>query len=264
MTRLQVRVGGKPATTGAQSVDRSCELLRAVARAGRDGSRLLDLCNATGLKRPTAHRILRSLVQAGLLQQYPQSPRYFLGLGLFELGLAAPNPIAGFPEIRGSVDQLAAATEDTVSLMLRSHEEVVCIWRAEGAFPIKANVLSVGDRRPLAASVAGLSILAALPAADAAVLIEQNTPDLPRYCRMAALDVLRHVQAGREAGYVVAFNGVMDGVAAVGCAVPAPYGHPYLALSISAVSSRIPPERIESLVGLLTKVTQKIAKLVRA
>ena len=261
MIRFDTQSGSRPATNGAQSVDRSCELLRAVARAGRQGSRLLDLCNATGLNRPTAHRILRSLVQAGLLQQYPQTPRYFLGPGLFELGLAAPNPIAGFPEIRGMVDQLATATEDTVSLMLRSHEEVVCVWRAEGAFPIKANMLGVGDRRPLAASVAGLSILAALPPADAAVLIAQNTPDLRRYCRMEVADVLRHVQAGREAGYVVAFNGVMDGVAAVGHAVAAPYGHPYLALSISAVSSRIPPERIESLAALLAKVTQKIARL---
>jgi DNA-binding IclR family transcriptional regulator len=222
---------------------------------------MVDLCAATGLNRPTAHRILRSLVQAGLLKQRVGSPRYFLGPGLFELGQAAPNPIASFPEVRGLVEQLSATTGDTAYLMLRSHEEVVCMWRAEGAYPIKANVLALGDRRPLGASVAGLSLLAALPAADASALILQNTPGLARHCRMEAADVERHVRVGRAAGYVVGCNAVMEGVTAVGHAVPAPYGHPYLALSISAVNARIPEQRIASLVALLGKVTQKIANL---
>lgn len=249
-------------SAGTQSVERGCELLRHVARGGRDGSRITDLCEATSLNRPTAHRILSSLVKAGLLQQHPGSPRYFLGSGLFELGMAAPSPIARFPQVRSMVEQLAAATGDTVYLMLRSHEEFVCVWRAEGAYPIKANVTAIGDRRPLASGVAGLSMLAGLPAANASLLIAQNAPQLAHFCRMSADDACRHVQSGREKGYVVGFGAVMEGVASIGKAVPAPYGHPYLGLSISAISSRIPPERIAGLAELLAKTTRDMAILI--
>ena len=59
-------------TAGAQTVDRACELLREIARTGPRGIRILDLCNTTGLSRPTTHRILRSLQAAGLVQQYTE------------------------------------------------------------------------------------------------------------------------------------------------------------------------------------------------
>jgi DNA-binding IclR family transcriptional regulator len=243
-------------------VKRACELLKHVARGGSAGSRITDLCEAAALNRPTAHRILASLVKAGLLQQHPGSPRYFLGSGLYELGMAAPSPIARFSQVRSMIEQLAATTGDTVYLMLRSHGEFICAWRAEGAYPIKANVTAIGDRRPIASGVAGLSILAGLPPADASLLIEQNEAELARFCRMSAADALRHVQAGRNKGYVLSYGAVMEGVAAVGMCVPSAYGHPYLGLSVSAISPRIPPERIEALVELLGKATREMSLLI--
>jgi DNA-binding IclR family transcriptional regulator len=54
----------------------------------------------------------------------------------------------------------------------------------------------------------------------------------------------------------------MEGVAAIGKYVPAPYGHPYLGLSISAISSRIPLERVETLDELLTRATREVAVLI--
>lgn len=246
---------------GAQTVDRACELLREIARTGIRGIRILDLCRASGLSRPTAHRILRSLQLAGLVQQSPDNRRYALGSGLFELGLAAPNPITLFPQVRSIVEELAASTNDTAYLMLRSYEDVLCAWRAQGAYPIKANIVALGDRRPLGASVAGLSILAHLPEEESAQLIEANSAYLPDFCRMTAADVTRHVQEARGKGYAVGVNAVMEGVTAVGMAVPASYRHPYLALSVSAINARIPPERIAELVIQLKRCAAKIADI---
>lgn len=245
--------------TGAQTVDRACELLREIARTGGRGIRLLDLCNAAGLSRPTAHRILRSLQMAGLVQQSTENRRYALGSGMFELGLAAPNPITQFPQVRSIAEELAASTNDTVYLMLRSYDDVVCAWRAQGAYPIKANVVALGDRRPLGASVAGLGILACLPREESDALIDTHGASLADFCRMTPADVKRHVEEARHKGYAVGVNAVMEGVTAVGMAVPASYQRPYMALSVSAISSRIPPERIPELVTLLKHSTAKIA-----
>ncbi|MDB5851021.1 MAG: hypothetical protein JWP29_4773 [Rhodoferax sp.] len=246
---------------GAQTVDRACDLLREVARGGALGVRILDLCNSTGLSRPTAHRILRSLQAAGLVQQLAENRRYALGSGMFELGLAAPNPIAQFPQVRSAIEELAASTNDTVYLMLRSYDDVVCAWRAQGAFPIKPNVVPVGERRPVAASMAGLALLGALPAADADALMQANRPDLARFCRMSFDDVQRNVRDARRNGYSTGANAVIEGITAVGIAVPASYGRPFLAMSVSAISYRIPPERVPELVGQLQRTAEKIATI---
>ncbi|MES2976946.1 MAG: helix-turn-helix domain-containing protein [Pseudomonadota bacterium] len=245
--------------SGAQTVDRACALLRELARSGATGLRLLDLCNSTGLSRPTVHRILQSLQTAHLVQQNPVTRRYALGGGLFELGLAAPSPLVQFPQVRSLVEELAASTDDTVYLMLRSYDDVLCAWRAQGAYPIKANVVALGDRRPISASVAGLALLASLPSAESARLIEGNSGSLPNFCRMTSADVSRHVADARRLGYSVGVNAVMEGVTAVGMAVPATYDRPYLSLSVSAISARIPASRIPELVAQLKQVADRVA-----
>lgn len=249
---------------GAQTVDRACELLRYIARHGAQGGvRLLDLCQGTGLNRPTAHRILRSLMAAGLVHQNAETRRYALGHGLFELGLAVPNPIARFPQVRSMVEELAASTNDTVYLMLRSYDDVVCAWRAQGAFPIKPNVVPLGERRPVAASMAGLALLGALPVDEAYTLVEANRPDLPRFCRMAFNDVQRLIQEARQKGYSTGANAVIEGITAVGLAVPAlHHQRPFLAMSVSAISYRIPPERVPELVAQLRHTADKIADII--
>ncbi len=246
---------------GAQTVDRACELLRAIARTGAQGIRILDLCNGSGLSRPTVHRILRSLQVAALVQQSPENRRYSLGTGMFELGMAAPNPITRFPQVRSIVEELAARTNDTVYLMLRSYEDVLCAWRAQGAYPIKANVVALGNRRPLGASVAGIGILSSLPEDESDLLIEANGPYLSDFCKMTAADVSRHVQDARSKGYAVGVNAVMEGVTAVGVAVPASYQLPFMALSVSAISARITLERVPELVDQLKRTAEKIAAI---
>ncbi len=159
----------------------------------------------------------------------------------------------------GVVEELAAGTDDTVYLMLRSYDDVLCVWRAQGAYPIKANVVALGDRRPLGASVAGLSILAALPRGESDPLVEDSGPSLPDFCRMAPADVRRLVQDARRQRYAVGVNAVMEGVTAIGMAVPGSYLRPYMALSVSAINSRIPDGRIPELVIQLKQTAPKIA-----
>ena len=100
-------------SAGAQTVERACALLWQIARAGTEQARMLDLCAATGLSRPTVHRILKSLVAAGFVRQDSRNRRYALGAGLFELGLAAPAPVQAFPEVTRLIDELAESTQDT-------------------------------------------------------------------------------------------------------------------------------------------------------
>ncbi|TCK25685.1 IclR family transcriptional regulator [Pseudonocardia endophytica] len=68
-----------------QSVERAAALLRLLGAAGRPMA-LAELAAALDLHRPTAHGILRTLREEGLVAQEPGTGRYLLGDGLDRLG----------------------------------------------------------------------------------------------------------------------------------------------------------------------------------
>ncbi|MDB5362840.1 MAG: amP-dependent synthetase and ligase [Rhodospirillales bacterium] len=78
-----------PGATGTQSFERAVLLLREIAAHGSRGARLTDLVADTGLAKPTVHRLLAALIREGLLEQAPETRRYFLGAELFVMGSIA-------------------------------------------------------------------------------------------------------------------------------------------------------------------------------
>jgi DNA-binding IclR family transcriptional regulator len=252
----------EPAVAGAQTVERACRLLQEVAAAGAPGARILDLCSTLQLSRPTTHRILLSLAAAGFARQDAVSRRWRLGGALFELGLAAPSPVEAFPEITHEIDDLAHATGDTVYLMMRSQDDVVCAWRGVGAFPIRANIVATGDRRPMAASAAGLALLAALSPEEAAAVLERSGHRLRDTCRLTPKELVAQIAQARASGHSLGRDLVMEGVTGVGMAVPARAGSPYLAISVSAIGARITTARLPQLVEQLQQSVERIARLV--
>ena len=74
---------------GAQAVDRALALLAAVGRAPPEGAPLSALAQAAGVAKPTARRLLISLMGAHLVEQDAGTRAYHLGAGAFLLGLRA-------------------------------------------------------------------------------------------------------------------------------------------------------------------------------
>lgn len=256
---MKTAAAADPAGTGAQTVERACVLLQEIARAGREGARMLDLCSATGFSRPTAHRILRSLAAAGFVRQAQGSRRYQLGAALFELGLAAPTPVECFPAVTQAIDDLAEATGDTVYLMLRSGDDVVCAWRGVGAYPIRANDVAAGERRPMGASAAGLALLAALSPLEAQAILDRSRPRLAQKCLFSHSQLLAEVAQAREQHHWFGKDLVIKGVSAVGVVVPASVGAPYMAISVSGVHSRVTMQRLPEILPMLRQTAARIS-----
>src|ERR671916_3405451 len=99
--------------SGTQSIERALTLMREIAAHNRSGPRLLDLASRTGLQRPTVHRMLKCLTLENMVQQDPETHRYYLGPMVFELGLTAA-PRFNLREIcHPSMMRIAEATGDT-------------------------------------------------------------------------------------------------------------------------------------------------------
>ena len=113
----------------ANVVARAAAVLEAVARASAEGARLVDLANATGIARPSVHRLLQDLTEVGYIEQGADR-LYRLGSGLFMLGLNAPTPGWDLTAIRPIAAALAEVSEDTVYVAVRQFDAAVGLPRA--------------------------------------------------------------------------------------------------------------------------------------
>lgn len=212
----------------------------------------------SGLPHPTTLRLLRHLVDLGMVAWDAETRRYRLGALTFELGLAA----AEHCDIRGlcsdTMDRLQAHTLDTCYLTLRSGFDAVCIDRREGSSPIRVLTLDIGSRRPLGVGAAGLAILERLPQHEAERIIQASAPKLGRYNRMSEAKIRELLEDTSVRGYAVCGNWVTLGVTAVAVPLCNADGRPLGSLSISAVNHRMPSERWPELASLLTAEANRI------
>ena len=167
----------------SRSVERSLQLVRLLATAGRRGLALTDLARMTDLSHSTVHRLLQQLVSERLASQMDQSRRYALGPLAYELGIAAAPRFDIWQPARALLRAFAEEVGDTVYLVVRSGREAVCLERIEGPSPVRVLTLDTGSRRPLGLGAGGLAILAALPEDERQLVIDSIASNKP-YDRM--------------------------------------------------------------------------------
>ena len=247
--------------SGTQSIERALTLMREIAAHNRTGSRLLDLASRTGLQRPTVHRMLKCLALENMVQQDPDSHRYYLGSMVFELGLTAA-PRFNLREIcHPAMNRIADATGDTVFLTQRSGLDSVCVDRQEGTFPIKTFTLEIGMRRPLGVGTGSLAILSALSDDEVRRVVAANTGRLPEY-GLTPSSLLAQVKRAQKLGYAVREMPTLAGVRSIGHAIHNQGGMAFAALSLSAISSRMSEKSVGELATLLRTEARMVEKQV--
>jgi len=244
-------------------VARAATILAAVARSS-DGARLVDLANETGIARPSVHRLLGDLIEVGYITQGPDR-LYRLGSGLFMLGLNAPTPGWDLAAIRPIAQALADETGDTVYLSVRQFDGVHYLVRAEGDYPIRAQLVDVGDTKPYTSSYSGLALLSTLSPAEQTKAIAARTFDVPEGW-LGETDIpqlLRHTIVDVQSqGWCGGASIVYPGVAGMAALVPSSTQRPYMAISISAVEARLTDKRIAELSTPLLAAANEISSLI--
>lgn len=247
----------KPA--GTQSIQRAAAVLRTLALHSQAGARMADIARETGLERPTAHRFLQGLIAEGLAYQHPVSRRYLPGPLLYELGLSAEPRFRIQDLAQPALKLLAEETGDTVFLAVRAGPDALCIDRKEGSFPIKAFPIDVGTRIPLGVGAGGLAMLAALPEEETQSILAYNVARLANFGDLTIAELAGLVAAARKRGYAINPTRA-PGVAAFGLAIRNPDGGLAGSISIAAIESRLPPDRIDKLARLIRSEIRKLEK----
>lgn len=184
---------------GAQTIRRALAVLRILAAGREDGVPLTEVVRATGLTRPTVHRIVHVLIEEGIVERNEKSGRYAIGNQVPELALARPRPSRLLVAANPSLRRASAEIGDTLFLTVRTGNDTLCVDRRIGVYPIQVLSIEIGARRPLGVSSAGVAILAAMPAQDARKIVAANEKRFEAYHTDVAT-VLGEVTAARKRG----------------------------------------------------------------
>jgi DNA-binding IclR family transcriptional regulator len=249
-----------------QVVERAARMLAALSAYGPDGGRLMDVARDSGIARATVHRILQDLIAVDYVRQLPDK-RYGLGRGLFALSLSVPSPIHEFAAIEQAAQELSDTCGDTVYVAIRQFNSVHYLVRTSGRFPIRTHSVNVGDTMPLTSSYSGLVLLAGMDRRAQEVILDRLSTDSTSEwwtgnAEEHEAELRRSLTQIERDGYVYGPDVVMPGVAGVAMAVPSKTQQPYMTVSISAVESRLPPERIEELLPMLTAAARRISEVI--
>lgn len=150
--------------------DHSSATLRAIAIletiAGADGPLgLVDLMAATGLPKPTVHRITTLLADAALVVREAEGKRFAPGPRLASLALASLTHTAWRAPRHAILKALVAEIGETCNLTLLDGTEVVYLDRVEAAWPLRLH-FQTGSRVPAHCSASGKLLLSLLPSRE--------------------------------------------------------------------------------------------------
>jgi len=213
-----------------QSLDRGLTLLEALR--DQPSLSLAQLAAILPIHRTSTFRLVRTLQLRGFLVQDAEG-HYRLGPSLIELGVLALDRHQVMPFVRDLVRRIAAATAETVQILVRDGAHVQVVDGSESPHRVKVGA-AVGERRPLHATAAGKCFLAFLPTTERRRLVgalERLTPHT-----IVSPDALEaELQGVQRQGYAVndqesepgarfvaipVFNGLHQLVAAIAVGAP--------------------------------------------
>ncbi|MFO1326327.1 MAG: IclR family transcriptional regulator [Rubrivivax sp.] len=240
------------------AVQKVCRVLRALSTPVPQ--RLADIADSSGVNKATALRLIDSLIAEGYVLRDEATKRYRLGDEALALGIAMQGRDHIRDRARPTLLRLAAATGDTLLLSTRSGVESVCMDREFGSYPIRANYLEVGMRRPLGVGAGSLALLAWLPPDEVEAVLSLIEPRLvKRYPRITPELLRREVLLSRQRGYALLLDLVVDQMGGIGVPVFGSDGRPLAAISLAALTSRITP-RLAQLVPLLRQAADALSR----
>jgi IclR family transcriptional regulator, KDG regulon repressor len=259
--RMMKRVANKSkkAPYKVQVLDRAINILEFVASQTSGDAGLPELAAAMKLHKTTTHRIAHVLESRGLLRRTADSNRYRLGLHLYDLGSCALDNVSIRDEARPIMTRLAAEVGETVHLALLDRTEVLYIERVEAQRSLSMGS-KLGARNPVYCTALGKAILAFTP--------ESEVDQILAACRMAprtrntittAPALKRELQRVRERGFAIDDEEIEEGIRCISAPILGSGNYAVAAMSVSGPSSRITPQRSQSVGKAVLKATRELS-----
>ncbi|MBL3552058.1 HTH-type transcriptional regulator BhcR [Rhodovulum sulfidophilum] len=221
-----------------RALDRAMGLLTALSET--KGLTLSELAALSNQSPATVYRVLITLQGHDIVELEEEAQRWHVGPGAFRIGSGFLRRTNVAERSRGAMQALMRATGETANLGVEDRDEVLFLTQVETHETIRA-FFSPGTRGPMHCSGIGKALLAFLPAARVAAILE--TQGLPGFTpRSITSETGLHADLDRirARGYAIDDQERAEGMRCIAAPIFNAHGEPIAGLSVSGPAFRIP------------------------
>ena len=231
----------RSATLG--SVSNAARVLKAFNPNEREWG-VTDLARRLSIAKSTAHRLLATLTDEGLLEQDPSSGRYRLGLVVFDMAAAAQS--ADLHEaVLTPMTELRNRTGETVQVAVLDGREVVYVERLDSPNTLRL-FIEVGRRNAAHSTGCGKALLAFLPPDQLERVLRSWKMEPKTVHTITDVKVLRDDLAEtRRRGYAVNRRESEVGIISVAAPIRDISGRTVAAVSVAGPAERLEPHELQ-------------------
>ena len=208
---------------------------------------LRQITTGLGMTKPTAHRLLATLIDHGMVRFESSDNTYRLGMRLFELSRKVWQDF----DLRGCASaemrKLHKATGETISLAILTPEGGIYIDELQSSHPLREQP-RVGKRVSAWTSAIGKALVSGLSRDERARLElgdESRIIAEGRYADLA--DLNRHLDLVNARGYAIDVDEDVQGISGVAAPIVDNRGVTVAAIGLSGSSSRLDRETLHRL-----------------
>jgi DNA-binding IclR family transcriptional regulator len=239
-----------------QTIEKASEVLALFDRDHIEWG-VREVAETLGLAKSSAHDLLASLAQVGLLGK-TEAGRYRLGWRLVTLSeiLLATTELRR--EARPFMEELAAHYQETIHLAILDDTKVVYVDKLEGRQAVRVELTSLGTRLYAHCSALGKVLLAYRPEQDVQRILQSE--GLPRFTPNTITDegeLLQALGKIRKQGYAYDLEEILPDLCCVGAPIRNHTGQ-----VIAAISMSVPAYRFQRSQAELRRAIMRTARLV--
>ncbi len=244
-------------TNLAQTVLKALDILECIAFADSPLS-AADAAKLCGVSRPTAYRLISTLLARGYLAHVDDT-HYRLGTQALSLSKKVMDTL-NLPEVaQPYLRRLSEITSETAYLSILDGTEILYVGKVESSQSVRTHG-KIGARNLLHCTAMGKAILAFLPPAEQSRLLQQIT--LTALTQTTITDMAALV---RELAVVKAQNYALDDeeseadIRCVGAPIFDHTGRVFAALSVSGPAYRLSAARLQTLAPLVLDAANTVS-----
>ncbi|WP_404301996.1 IclR family transcriptional regulator [Alicycliphilus denitrificans] len=224
---------------------------------------LQGLAEETGTPKPTLHRMLQQLENAGLLERGADSRQYGTGVRLRKLAenLLLNDTFHGARH--GVLRALVNEVGESCNLTALSGSEVIYLDRVETPAPLRFYLHS-GSRVPVHCSASGKIFLAGMTPAQRQRLLAHSPLEAFTPKTLTDKDALEEeIKQVKRQGFAFDNEEFLPGLLCVAVLVPSDSGRSNLCVAVQAPIMRLGPDKALKLLPALQRAAQAISRIER-
>jgi IclR family acetate operon transcriptional repressor len=248
----------KTKKTGYSATLRAIGILERVVARDEPVS-LTDIVTATGLAKPTTHRMLALLEYAGLLVREPVDKSYSVGPRLAALGLDIMLNASVRSARHAILLKLVSDIGETCNLTMLDNGQIIYADRVDSAWPLKVD-LKPGSHVPLYCSASGKLFLSWMPPSKRSAMLEQIALERLTDNTITDIEALETELVQTRARRVAVDNEeYLAGLVCVAVPVTLTNGRLCASVAVQAPVARLPLARALEFVPILQQAARQMA-----